>query len=196
MSAVTDSEADTGAVGRAVVLELAGTLEQIAAHLDWGRMEAIAARLDRARRVLLFGAGRSRGIALAMGQRFGHVGLDVALIGEGGNRRFDRDDALILISASGTTRSTIVTGELAREAVDGGTVLAFTATEAGPVADLADEVLLIPARFRSTGPADLAPFTAPFDLAALVCGEALAKMVMERRQMTDADIELHRPNVE
>jgi 6-phospho-3-hexuloisomerase len=187
---------DGGAVGRAVMLELAGTLERVAAELDWSRAEALAARLDGARRVLLFGAGRSRGIALAMGQRFGHVGLDVALIGEGGNRRFDRRDVLILISASGTTRSTVVTGELAREAPDGGAIAAFTATDPSPVADLADEVLLVPARFRSTGPADLAAFTAPFDLAALVCGEALAKMVMERRGMDDADIELHRPNVE
>lgn len=190
------SPAGEGAVGRAVMLELAGTLERVAAELDWGRAEELAARLDGARRVLLFGAGRSRGIALAMGQRFGHVGLDVALIGEGGNRRFDRRDVLILISASGTTRSTIVTGELAREAADGGGIVAFTATDPSPVADLADEVLLVPARFRWGGPADLAPFTAPFDLAALVCGEALAKMVMERRGMDDADIELHRPNVE
>lgn len=188
--------AEGGAIGRAVMLELAGTLEGVADGLDWSRAEALAARLDDARRVLLFGAGRSRGIALAMGQRFGHVGLDVALIGEGGNRRFDARDVLILISASGTTRSTIVTGELAREAPDGGAIVAFTATDPSPVADLADEVLVIPARFRSTGPADLAPFTAPFDLAALVCGEALAKMVMERRGMDDADIELHRPNVE
>jgi 6-phospho-3-hexuloisomerase len=192
MSATTEG----GAVGRAVMLELAETLERVAAELDWGRAEALAARLDGARRVLLFGAGRSRGIALAMGQRFGHVGLDVALIGEGGNRRFDSRDVLILISASGTTRSTVVTGELAREAPDRGAITAFTATAPSPVADLADEVLLVPARFRSGDPADLAPFTAPFDLAALVCGEALAKMVMERRGMTDADIELHRPNVE
>lgn len=185
-----------GAVGRAVMLELAGTLERVASELDWARAEALAARLDGARRVLLFGAGRSRGIALAMAQRFGHVGLDVALIGEGGNRRFDARDVLILISASGATRSTVVTGELGREAPAAGSIVAFTATDPSPVAGLADEVLLVPARFRSGGPADLAPFTAPFDLAALVCGEALAKMVMERRGMDDADIELHRPNVE
>lgn len=190
------SAAAGGEVGRAVMLELAATLERVAAELDWERAEAVAARLDGARRVLLFGAGRSRGIALAMGQRFGHVGLDVALIGEGGNRRFDRRDVLILISASGTTRSTVVAGELGREAPDGGSIVAFTATDPSPVADLADEVLRVPARFRSAGAADLAPFTAPFDLTALVCGESLAKMVMERRGMTDADIELHRPNVE
>jgi DNA-binding MurR/RpiR family transcriptional regulator len=190
------SAAAAGAVGRAVMLELAATLEGVAGELDWARAEAVAARLDGARRVLLFGAGRSRGIALAMGQRFGHVGLDVALIGEGGNRRFDRRDVLILVSASGTTRSTVVAGELGREAPDGGSIVAFTATDPSPVADLADEVLRVPARFRSDGAADLAPFTAPFDLAALACGEALAKMVMERRGMTAADIELHRPNVE
>lgn len=185
----------TATIGRDLVREVAATLDALSAQVDWERAADVAARLDGARRVLLFGAGRSRGIALAVGQRLGHVGLDVALIGEAGNQRFDARDVLIVVSGSGRTPSSVLTAEQGKDPGEG-TVVALTATPDSPIGRVADVVLEVPARFRAPEPTDLAPFTALFDVCTLVVGEALAKLVMVRRGMVDADIERHRPNVE
>jgi 6-phospho-3-hexuloisomerase len=182
-------------LGPAVVAELAGALERAAREVDWEAVERAAERVLAARKVLLFGAGRSRSIALALGQRLGHVGSDVALIGEAGNSRFTERDLLIVISGSGATPSALTTARLGREP-GGGALLALTAQADSELARLADEVVRVPARSKLREEASLAPYTAPFDIATLAVGEALCKLVMEARGLTDEQIDDNRPNVE
>ena len=180
--------------GEKVVRELSAILADVADTLDWEMAAHIAERLDGARRVYVFGAGRSGGIALAIGQRLGHIGLSAVRIGEAGNSRFGSDDVLVIVSGSGETPSALTIAELGREA--GGSIVLLTTAATSRIGSLADAVLVVGARRRLDASGGAAPFTAPFDIAALAVGEALAKLVMHRRGLDDGDIESYRPNVE
>jgi 6-phospho-3-hexuloisomerase len=182
-------------LGRAVVEELAETLRRVAQELDWPSAQRVAGTLADARKVFLFGAGRSRAIALALGQRLTHVGCDAVLIGEAGNSRFTERDALVVISGSGGSPSAVTIAELGAEP-GGGTVIALTSQPDSAVARLADHAIVVPARSKLREQASLAPYTAPFDIAALAVGEALAKLLMDARGLCDEDIDDNRPNVE
>lgn len=181
--------------GRAVLAELAAVVAAQDELLDWEIAGTLAARLHQARRVLTFGAGRSRTVALGFAQRLTHIGLAAATVGESANSRCGPDDVVIVVSGSGATPSALVIAEQAR-AAGTGTVGAITATPDSPLARLSDLVCVVTARAKgSTAPAT-APYTAQFDLAALAVTEAVAAMVMNLRGMSHQEIESWRPNVE
>jgi len=181
--------------GRAVVEELAATLARVGEQLDWASVDAVVALLLGARRVFLYGAGRSRSIALGIGQRLTHVGCDVTLIGESGTSRFTADDVLIVVSGSGASPSAVTIAELA-VAAGGGEIVAITTAPDSPVGRLATRHVVVPTRSKLREHPTLAPYTAHFDTAALVVGEAIAALAMDARGLSDEDIELYRPNVE
>jgi 6-phospho-3-hexuloisomerase len=181
--------------GPEVVAELAATIARVGEELDWDQVDAVADLVLGARRVFLFGAGRSRAVALAIGQRLTHVGCDVTLIGEAGTSRFTAEDVLIVVSGSGGSPSAVTIAELAA-APGGGAIVALTTAPDSPVGRLASRHVVLPVRSKLRERPSLAPYTAHFDTAAIVVGEALAKLVMEARGLADEDIERHRPNVE
>lgn len=183
--------------GPAVVAELAATIARVGEELDWEAVEGVAATILAARRVFLFGAGRSRAVALATGQRLTHVGCDVTLIGEAGTSRFTGEDVLIVVSGSGGSPSAVTIAELAAASGPApGTIVAITTAPDSPVGRLASQHVVVPTRSKLREHPTLAPYTAHFDTAALVVGEAIAALLMEARGLSDEDIELHRPNVE
>ena len=182
-------------VGRAVVDELAAVVARQRDAIDWDQVLQLAESLDQARRVLVFGAGRSRSEALALAQRLNHVGVTVATVGESGNSRLGKDDALVLVSGSGGTVSAIAMADQAARA-GVGTLALLTATESSPLADRADVVVRIHARGKGSEERSLSPYTAPFDAATLVVSEAVCRIIMQLRDMADEEIEQWRPNVE
>ena len=77
-----------------------------------------------------------------------------------------------------------------------GSVALVTAAESSPLAERAGIVVRVRARGKGSDEETLSPFTAPFDAAALVIGEAVCRMVMQLRDMKDEEIQQWRPNVE
>lgn len=182
-------------IGHGVVAELAGVVARQVDALDWARVLDLVEALDGARRVLVFGAGRSRSMALAFAQRLNHVGVGAASVGESGNTRLGADDVLVLVSGSGATVSAVAMATQAATA-GVGTLALITATDESPLAMRADIVCRLHARGKGSDEESLSPYTAPFDVSALVLGEAVCRMIMERRGMVDEEIEQWRPNVE
>jgi len=186
---------DLTSIGRGVVAELAGVVARQQDAVDWASVRRLVEALDGARRVLVFGAGRSRSVALALAQRLNHVGVGAASVGESGNTRLGAEDVLLLVSGSGATASAVAMADQAA-AAGVGTLVLLTSSEQSPLAERADVVCRLHARGKGSSEATLSPYTAPFDVSALVLGEAVCRMVMEKRGMEDEEIEQWRPNVE
>lgn len=176
--------------------ELAQVLTEEVFHLDWESVDRLAEACDSARHVLLFGAGRSGSLALAFGQRLAHIGLAVARIGDAGNTRLGPEDAVVVVSGSGATASTVVVAQQASD-VNCGHICLVTTEPSSPIARLADVVVVLHARSKGSSEIEtLAPYTAQFDLCVLALSESVARLIMARRNIADADIEQWRPNVE
>lgn len=186
----------TRAVGVATMEELAHVLRDEGKRLDWAEVERLVDVLDGARRVLVFGAGRSGSVALAFAQRLTHVGVAAAVVGEAGNARCTEQDVVVVVSGSGATPSAVAIAQQSRAARCGHLCL-LTKSPSSPIRSSADIVVTLHGRSKGEGGvATLAPYTAQFDLGVLAVSEVVARMLMDRRGMNDMDIERWRPNVE
>lgn len=111
------------------------------------QVQHAGAMLRTACRVFVFGAGRS-GLALQMvAMRLMHLGLQVHVAGEVTAPACAAGDLVIVASASGTTRSVLLTAEAARKA--GADLLVVTTAPESHLAQLAQGVLVLPAASKS-----------------------------------------------
>src|ERR1700736_140490 len=96
-----------------------------------------------AKRLFVTGAGRS-GLALKMAaMRLMHLVLVVHVVGEVTAPAIGPDDLLLVASGSGTTAGAVHAAEVALKA--GAQVLVLTTAPASKLADLAQQVIVIPA---------------------------------------------------
>ncbi|MFC9355373.1 6-phospho-3-hexuloisomerase [Rhodococcus sp. NPDC057014] len=126
--------------GRRIVLdENARLLNSVAAE-QWDRAGAL---ITSARAVFVIGNGRS-GLAVQMAaMRLMHLGLRVHVAGEVTAPAVGSGDVLIAVSGSGTTASVIGAADTARKV--GAAVVAVTIAAESPLAQRADETLVLPA---------------------------------------------------
>jgi 6-phospho-3-hexuloisomerase len=116
---------------------------ETAAGIDAAQLAALAGRISDADRVFLAGAGRS-GLVLRMAaMRLMHLGLTVHVAGDTTTPAIRTGDLLVVASGSGTTAGVVKAAQTAVGA--GAKVAALTTNQRSPVAELADEVVVIPA---------------------------------------------------
>lgn len=147
MDAVTDDVGVTAGIGEVEVnLNLSLIQDEIAdtaAGIDTVQLAALATRISEADRVFFAGAGRS-GLVLRMAaMRLMHLGLTVHVAGDTTTPAIRAGDLLVVASGSGTTAGVVKAAQTAVSA--GAKVAAITTKADSPVADLADEVVIIPA---------------------------------------------------
>lgn len=139
MTATTSTPTTTDAL-RAIAAEIDGVVTAVA------DADGVAQLLRGARRVFVFGAGRS-GLALRMtAMRLMHLGYAVHVVGDATAPAIGRDDALLVASGSGTTPGVLRAAQTA--VASGARVAVITAAESSPLVELADAVLLIPAQTK------------------------------------------------
>lgn len=103
----------------------------------------VAACIHAHRRIFVYGAGRS-GLALkAFAMRLAQAGHTVYVVGETITPALEKDDLLILASASGQTPIVLQYAQTAAKI--GAEIFAVTTAKDTPLAELCDKKLLLPA---------------------------------------------------
>ena len=126
--------------GRRIVLDENERLLNSVAAEQWDRAGSL---ITNARTVFVIGNGRS-GLATQMAaMRLMHLGLRVHVAGEVTAPAIGAGDLLIAVSGSGTTAAVVGAADTARKV--GASVLAVTTASESPLAQRADEVLVLPA---------------------------------------------------
>jgi 6-phospho-3-hexuloisomerase len=126
--------------GRRIVLNENERLLNSVAAEQWDRAGSL---ITNARVVFVIGNGRS-GLATQMAaMRLMHLGLRVHVAGEVTAPAIGAGDVLIAVSGSGTTSSVVGAADTAKKV--GASVLAVTTAAESPLAQRADEVLVLPA---------------------------------------------------
>ncbi|RJL33078.1 MurR/RpiR family transcriptional regulator [Bailinhaonella thermotolerans] len=120
-------------------------VDALGATVDEAAVQAVAGALAGARRVLVSGAGLSWPVAQDAGLRLSAIGVDAVapadpLAAGVLARRFGPEDACLLVSHTGGTRSVVDAARAARER--GVTVVALVGFRATPLAGHADHVLV------------------------------------------------------
>jgi 6-phospho-3-hexuloisomerase len=135
--------------------------------------EQVAAALS-GKRIFVVGEGRSGLMGKSFAMRLMHLGAEVFVIGETITPSIAKDDVLIAISGSGTTKLVVWAAEKAK--VLQTTVIAVTTDPSSLLGKLADRVLFIPAatKYRKVGEiTSIQPLGSLFDQCAHVLLDAI-----------------------
>lgn len=139
--------------------------------------------LQPARRVFLYGRGRSGFVARAFAVRLMHLGYQTYVVGETITAPVARQDVVILVSGTGTTYPVVMTAELGRR--QGATVVAITAQPDSEIARLAHVVVPLVPPDGNGQRARLAPLGTLFETSAWLFFDAVVALLMQRLGETE-----------
>lgn len=157
-----------------------------ALDLDEKTLDAFLDALEPARRVFLYGRGRSGFVARAFAVRLMHLGYSTFVIGETITAPVQMDDVVVCVSGSGTTYPVVMTAELGRK--QGARVVAVTANPESEVARLSHVVIPLHAPSGNGERAKYAPLGTVFETSAWLFFDAVVAMLMERLGETEASM--------
>ena len=152
-------------------------LERIAKILaqEGGAVEEAVKTITAAKRVFVYGVGRSGLVARAFAMRLTQLGIDCFFIGETITPIVKAGDLVIIVSNTGTTMSAVQTANIARRV--GAQVLAVVGNRHSKLAQAANVVLTI-AEERDAKRSKFAPLGTLFEDASLILLDGIVAQVM------------------
>ena len=124
---------------RQVLSELQACVGQVSVE----SLTQALALIESAPQIFVAGAGRSGLCMKALGMRLMHLGKTVYVVGETTTPGIVANNLLVIGSGSGRTASLLTMARQARS--HDAKVLLFTTDAASPIAELADQLVLVPA---------------------------------------------------
>ncbi len=162
--------------------------------------------LEQARKVYIYGAGRSGLVSKAFAMRLMHLGITVHVVGEITTPAIEAEDIFITISGSGETTSVINSAKIAKSV--GATVISITSYPESTLGKLSDEIVLVPGRVIDPGSRDfhirqikgehytLAPLGTLFEVSVLIILDALIAELMTRLKKSESDLKKRHATIE
>jgi 6-phospho 3-hexuloisomerase len=162
--------------------------------------------IEAAKKVYIYGAGRSGLVAKAFAMRLMHLGISVYVVGEITTPAIEPEDIFITISGSGETTSVINSAKISRSV--GAKVIAITSYPESTLGKLADEIVLVPGRVLDQGSKDfhlrqikgehytLAPMGTLFEVSVLIILDALIAELMTRLKKSESDLKKRHATIE
>lgn len=151
-----------------------------------GALKRFLDTLEPARRVFVYGRGRSGFVARAFAVRLMHLGYQTYVVGETITAPVQRDDVVVCVSGSGTTYPVVMTAELGRR--QGARVVAITAEPDSEVARLAHTVIALMPPAGNGERSRYAPLGTIFETAAWLFFDGVIAMLMERLGATEQEM--------
>lgn len=155
--------------------------------------ERLTERFDRADRIFIAGAGRSRLVGNFLAMRLMHGGYDVSVVGEIVTPSIRQGDLLVTISGSGETEQLIAFTRRARAI--GASIVLVTAKEDSTIGEMADEVFQI-GTAELYGKVKGMPMGTVFELSTLCFLEALISHIIWEKGVPEEVMRTRHANLE
>lgn len=178
-----------------VLAELTACVQQVPKET----MAQAGALISAAPRIFVAGAGRSGLCMRAFAMRLMHLGKSVYVVSETTTPSIGASDLLIIGSGSGRTTSLLAMAERSRR--EGAKILLFTADTTSPLADAAEQLVLIPAplpkKLRKAEELTSAqPLATLFEQSLLIVTDTLVLDLMRRSGESASDMAARHANLE
>ncbi|MEA2053969.1 MAG: 6-phospho-3-hexuloisomerase [Candidatus Thermoplasmatota archaeon] len=128
-----------------------------------------------AKRIFVYGTGRSGLVGKAFAIRLVHLGFQTFVIGETITAPVQKDDLVMLISGSGETIPVTMTAEIARRL--GAKIISITANPDSHIARFADVLI----SFSIKGDPNLAPLGTVFEASSWIFLDGFVSELMARK---------------
>lgn len=155
--------------------------------------EQITARFDRAKRIFVAGAGRSRLVGSFLAMRLMHGGYNVSLVGEIVTPAIQENDLLLIISGSGETEQLIAFARRSQAA--NADVVLITAKSDTTIGDIADAVFQIGTAERYR-PVKGLPMGTTFELSTLCFLEGIIAHIIWEKGVPEEEMRTRHANLE
>lgn len=147
-------------------------------------VEEMVEALLHAKKIFLYGVGRSGLVAKAFAIRLVQVGLNVFFVGESNTPMVEKDAVVIIISNTGQTMSAVQTANITRRI--GAKVFAITSDSHSKLASAASEAIIVADKVpddehRKT----FAPLGTVFEEASALLLDAIVTVLMKRLDETE-----------
>jgi 6-phospho-3-hexuloisomerase/3-hexulose-6-phosphate synthase/6-phospho-3-hexuloisomerase len=149
--------------------------------------------LDKAKRIFVSGAGRSKLVGNFFAMRLVHSGYDVSVVGEIVTPSIKTGDLLIIISGSGETEQLIAFTKSAKKV--GADIVLISAKSSSTIGDMADAVFQI-GRDDLYGKVVGMPMGTVFELSTLFFLEATISHVIHEKGIPEEEMRSRHANLE
>ena len=152
----------------------------------------------KGKKVMVIGAGRTGLMGRAFAIRLMHLGFNTYVFGETITPALEKDDLIVALSGSGSTKLVLTAAELGRGI--GAKVLAITSHDDSPLGKLADNRVIIKGRTKAEREEDyfsrqilgehepLAPMGTLFEDSIMIVLDSVVAELMQRLETTEAEM--------
>ena len=158
------------------------------------------------RKLLIAGAGRTGLVGKAFAMRLMHLGFNAYVIGETITPALTKEDLLIAISGSGRTGIVVEAAKAAKKV--GAFVIAITSHKDSPLGEVADLVIEVPGRTKTSDKVDyfsrqilgihepLLPLGTQFETNCMIFLDAIIAELMTRLGIREEELLKRHANIE
>jgi 6-phospho-3-hexuloisomerase len=160
-------------------------MQEALARIDPQAVENSIAALAEARKIFIYGVGRSGLIGQAFAVRLVQMGFDVHFVGDMTTPFVDECDLVIIVSNTGETMSAVQTANIVRRV--GAKVISVTSNPNSKLGHASNIVLEV-GQIKDDQKKKYAPLGTIFEDAALVLFDSLVPVIMERMDQNEASL--------
>jgi 6-phospho-3-hexuloisomerase len=149
---------------KSIINTVANEITTVLANVSDEEASHLSQLLREAKRIFVYGEGRSGLMGKAFAMRLMHGGFPVYVIGETVTPSIEADDLLVAISGSGSTGAILQYAAKSKEL--GAKVFLVTTNRESKIAEICDGILVIPAATkyrRASEPTTIQPLGNQFD---------------------------------
>ena len=178
---------------QAIISELQSVLREV----DVRSVDELARALLGARKIFIYGQGRTGYVSRPFAVRLMHLGMDAHFVGETTTPPITRRDLCLVNSGTGQTRFVYHVAAAAKEA--GARLATITAHPEARIAAMADIVVVVPAPTKgevNRGNTTRQPPGSLFEQASLLLMDAIVLILMDRLRLTPRKLAKRHANIE
>lgn len=140
----------------------------------------------KAKRIFVYGAGRSGLVSKAFAIRLVHLGFQTFVIGETIGAPIKKDDLVFVISGSGETIPTVMTAEITRNI--GAKLVVVTGERNSRITKFANIAIFLSAKCQDKERKQLAPLGTLFEASAWILLDSIIAELMKNKGETEASM--------
>ena len=156
-------------------------------------------------KLLIMGAGRSGLVGRAFALRLLHVGFNAFVLGDTIVPSIDKDDLVIAISGSGSTKLVVTAAEAAQQV--GARIISITSYPSSPLAKLSTHIILLRGRIEVSTKdyfarqilglhEPLAPLGTVFEDSAMLLLDSIIASLMAQLNVEESEMRKRHANIE
>ena len=160
-------------------------IQEALSRLDPRAVEDAIATLSSAKKIFIYGVGRSGLVGQAFAVRLVQMGFDVHFVGDMTTPFVDEHDLVIIVSNTGETMSAVQTANIVRRV--GARVISVTSNPNSKLGH-ASNIILEVGQSKDEQKRKYAPLGTVFEDAALIMFDSMVPVIMERMDQNEASL--------